>query len=411
MNLFRDGEIVMDIFAAVMTGQGAGAIATIQLFGDSAETILREIFRRKGGKSFEPVDGRILLGGIIEDAEIIDEVTVGREGPHTFAIHCHGNPLIVARIMELLRRHGAQAVPPEQLLARIFASQKTGDPIGIEAKLALITVKTMEGAAIISNQVKAGLSARLRHWRDHLDSMSLEAIATEAGDVLRHSEPARLILSGCTIALVGPANTGKSTLLNTLAGREKAIVSDIRGTTRDWVSAEIHIPPLAATIIDTAGLDPALAASPGLDQAAQQASMGILERADVLLLILDLSQPAGQIPEDLMDKLAHQRTIVVLNKADLPSRFDLALLPSQLGLTVQISAKQGRGIDDLIHAIHRVCSVADFDPRTPVAFTDRQKHLLESLQRSDSKAKACSILSELLESLPWGTGGRFPAEV
>jgi tRNA U34 5-carboxymethylaminomethyl modifying GTPase MnmE/TrmE len=134
----------MSVVAAVMTGQGMGAIATVQLFGDSAESVLRKIFRRKGDKPFEPVDGRIVLGGIVDDGEGIDEVTVGCEGPRTFAIHCHGNPLIAARIMAMLQRQGVQAVPAEQLLARILTSKKHLDSIHIEAKLALAAVKTID---------------------------------------------------------------------------------------------------------------------------------------------------------------------------------------------------------------------------------------------------------------------------
>ncbi|MCU0914864.1 MAG: 50S ribosome-binding GTPase [Planctomycetes bacterium] len=380
-----------------MTGPGAGAIATIQLCGDSAQTILREIFRRKGDRPCAGAQGEILLGDIVDNGLAIDEVTVGCESADTFAIHCHGNPILVAAIMELLQRHGAQSVLSEQLLARVFARQEPHDAIACEAKLALATVKTIEGAALINHQVNAGLSARVRYWRDHLDSLPLEEIAAEAGDILRHSEPARLILSGGTIALVGPPNTGKSTLLNTLAGREKAIVSDVRGTTRDWVSAEILLPPLAATIIDTAGLDPALA-SADIDQAAQQRSLEIVARADLILLVLDLSQPADQIATDLTESLAHKRTIIVLNKADLPPQFDPGNLPPPPRETVRISAQQGHGIGDLIGTIHRVCHVADFDPRTPVAFTDRQMHLLELLQQSESQTRARSILSELLES-------------
>jgi len=385
------------VFAAVMTGPGAGAIATIQLCGPQAEGILHAIFRRKGNRPLELTAGRILLGDIVDDATTIDEVTVGCEGVDTLAIHCHGNPILVAAIMELLQRHGAQSVPPEQLLARVFARQKPHDAIACEARLALTTVKTIEGAALINHQVNAGLSAGVRYWRDHFDALSLETIVAEAGDILRPSEPARLIVSGCTIALVGPPNTGKSTLLNTLAGREKAIVSDMRGTTRDWVSAEIHLPPLAATIIDTAGLDPALA-SGDIDQVAQQRSLEIVARADLILLVLDLSQPADSIAAGLIESLAHKRTILVLNKADLPPRFDPGSLPEPPRETVRIIARQGHGLDDLIRAVHRVCGVVDFDPRTPVAFTARQIRLLESLQRSDARAEVRSILSELLES-------------
>jgi tRNA modification GTPase len=386
----------MAVYAAVMTGPGMGAIATIQVFGDAAEEVLRKIFRTKSGRPFEPAAGQLLLGRIADEDEIIDEVTLGGEGPHLFALHCHGNPLIVAQIMELLRHQGVQAVSGEQLLARIWATQQTHDAIGVEAKLALATVKTMEGAAIIAHQVKAGLSAKIRQWQDQLDSMPLERMAAEVQDILKCSVPAHLILSGCTIALVGPPNTGKSTLLNTLAGREKAIVSDLRGTTRDWVSAEIHIPPLAATIIDTAGLDSTLSASGGIDQAAQQKTAAIVERADLVLLVLDLSQPAEQLSESVVMPLAGRRVVTVLNKADLPSRLDIARVPNTRGPIVRISAKQGSGIDELIRTIHRLCGVVDFDPRTPVVFTNRQVRLLEVLQGSNSIAKAHSILLELL---------------
>jgi tRNA modification GTPase len=400
MRLIDRGDAV-SICAAVMTGQGMGAIATVQLFGDSAPDVLQKVFRRRGDKPFELAEGRVLLGDIVEGGEILDEVTVGCEGPDIFAIHCHGNPLLVARIMGLLQRQGVKVIPAEQLLARIGARHKTLDSIGIEAKLALTTVKTLEGAAILAHQVKGGLSEKARQWRDRLDSISLEEIAAEAGDILKRSKPARLIISGCTIALVGPPSTGKSTLLNTLAGREKAIVSDLRGTTRDWVSAEIHLPPLAATIIDTAGLDGGAGASSAIDQAAQQKSIEITKQADLVLLVLDLSQPAEPLPESVATQLVRRRVVTVLNKADLPSCLDVACLPGISGPVVQMSAQQGGGIDELIRAIHRVCGVADFDPHPPVVFTDRQLRRLESLRHVGSKAQARLILSELLEnSLP-----------
>jgi len=386
----------MNVFAAVMTGPGAGAIATVQLFGASAEAVLREVFQSKGGRAFEPVEGRVLLGSIVEDGETIDEVTIGCEGPGNFAIHCHGNPLIVARIMGLLQRGGVPPVPAEQLLTRMLTAHEPRDSIRNEAKLALTTVKTIEGATIIANQAKAGLSQKAAQWREHLRSTSLAQIAADARQILDDSEPARLIISGCTIALVGPPNTGKSTLLNALAGREKAIVTAIPGTTRDWVSAEIHIPPLLATIIDTAGLD-SLPAAGAIDQAAQRKSMEIIERADLALLVLDLSRPAGQIASQLMNSLSNKRTVVALNKADLPPRFDPACLPGQLGQRVSISAMLGTGLDNLIRTVHQACNVAEFPRDCLVAFTDRQRHLLGALQHAVSRSEAASIITELLE--------------
>jgi tRNA modification GTPase len=196
--------------------------------------------------------------------------------------------------------------------------------------------------------------------------------------------------------LIGPPNTGKSTLLNTLAGRDKAVVTDIRGTTRDWVSAEIHLPPLAATIIDTAGLDPSLAAGGEIDRAAQQKSVEIIDRADLVLLVLDASQTADQLSEALSSTLINKRTIVVLNKADLPECFESSFLLSHLGEPIHLSAKHGTGIENLIHAIHEACHLADFDAHAAVVFTDRQRILMEQLTVASSRQEADDFMAGLL---------------
>jgi len=391
--------------AAVMTGPNAGAIATIQLFGDSAATVLRDIFRRTDDKPLAFTPGRVFLGEIIEGLQMIDQVTVGCEDHDVFAIHCHGNPMIVERVMGLLGRHGVQAMRPEQLLARMLMKSETENTIAVEARLALTTVKTIEGATLITHQVTRGLTEKARQWQAGLDSTSLEQIAMEARQILKDSDTARLIISGCTIALIGPPNTGKSTLLNVLAGREKAIVTDIRGTTRDWVSAEIRIPPLAVTLIDTAGLDPLLTAAGDIDQTAQHKSIEALNRADLILLVLDASQPADQFSTAVAAPLLGRRSVTVLNKADLVLQLDPGLLPEYLGHVVRISAKQETGLEDLIRAIHEICGVACFRPNACVAFTDRQERLLQRLCHTTCRTQVRSIVTQLLE----GTVNNFAA--
>jgi tRNA modification GTPase len=386
----------MSAFAAVMTGRGMGAVATIEVTGDGAEAILTTLVRRTGNRPLESTTGQILLGHIVDGDEAVDQVTVGCESPGVFAIHCHGNPLIVERIMGLLQRHGVKLLTAEQLLTKTLAAQPPLNSIAAEAKLALTTVKTIAGAEILAHQIDSGLSAKVRQWQQEFNKMPLSQIAAEAERILRDSEPARLIIGGCTIALIGPPNTGKSTLLNTLAGREKAVVTDVRGTTRDWVSAEIHIPPLAATVIDTAGLDSSLASCGEIDQAAQQKSVEIIDRADLILLILDASQPADQLSTTLVDKLLKKRTIVVLNKADLPERFESSSLPARLGQPIRISAKQGDGIEDLIHAIHQACGLPEFDRLASIAFTGRQRKALVQLRVAASVSEAAQIIEELI---------------
>ncbi len=387
----------MGCFAAVMTDKGTGAIATIQLFGDSAEAILKKIFKPTGPKPLTIKTGKILLGTICDGTETIDQVVVGCERPNSFAINCHGNPLIVEMIMELLQREGAALLTAEQLLAKTLPAREPINTIAVEAKLALLKAKTLQGAKILTNQIDAGLSKIAAAWLQNMNAVSLKEIKSRAGQILDNSGPARLIIAGCKAAIIGPPNTGKSTLLNCLSGRQKAIVTDIKGTTRDWVSARCQIPPLALELFDTAGLDAKLAAG-GKDpiaRAAQKASLQILKQADLVLLVLDSSEPASQLDEQLVKKITGKRVVTVLNKSDLPAALDAARLPNALNGAVEISAKFGSGIETLRERIRQICAVADFDLRQPVCFTDRQRKLLQELKKAASTSQAASIITQL----------------
>ena len=380
-----------------MTGKGTGAIATIQVFGDAALTIMEEVFEPVGSKPAEFTTGNILLGTINDGTETIDQVTIGCEAIDSFAIHCHGNPLIVEMIMQLLQRLGAELVTAEQLLAKTLTAQGQLNTIAVEARLAQLKAETLQGTKIIANQINAGLGKKAKEWLEKINTVSLDTIKDEAESILKNSQTAKLIISGCKVAIVGPPNTGKSTLLNCLAGREKAIVTDIRGTTRDWVSARCQIEPLCVDFFDTAGLDDKLSAhNDTIEKAAQQKSVEILEQADLLLLVLDNNQPTGQLDKRLLKKVTNRRILTILNKSDLPAEFDAAKLPKTLGKTVLISAKFGTGIEKLTEKIQQVCGVSDFNLKTAVCFTGRQENLLKQLKKAKSKQQAASIVTELL---------------
>ena len=388
----------MSTFAAVMTAQGVGAISTIQLFGDSAETIIKKIFKPTGKNPLILKPGIIRLGTIADNGETIDQVTIGCEGRNSFAINCHGNPLIVADIMQLLAKHDVKLLTAEQLLCKIFSEEKSLSTIAIEAKLTQPKAKTLEGTKIIVNQIGGGLSKTAMQWLQEINAIPLKEIADDAKRILQASQSAKLIIAGCKVAIAGPPNTGKSTLLNYLAGRQKAIVTDIKGTTRDWVSGQCQIDSLALKLIDTAGLDDQLTAAPEdtIEKASQQKAVEILEQADLVLLVLDNSQTTDQLDDVLIEKIAGKRALTVLNKSDLPAGFDTGKLPKVLSDTVQISAKFGTGIANLTEKIRQILSVVGFDLKQPVCITDRQKNLLKQLTDVKSKSKAHSIITELL---------------
>jgi tRNA modification GTPase len=387
----------MNVFAAVMTDKGTGAISTIQVFGDRAQTVVNEIFKPTGTKPAKFKAGKILLGTITDGAETIDQVTIGCEGPHSFAINCHGNPLIVEMIMQLLGRRGAELLTAEQLLYKILSAQKNINTITLEAKLTQPKAKTIEGTKIIANQIEAGLTKKAKEWLDNINAISLKEISTDAEQILENSRIAKLIITGCKVAIAGPPNTGKSTLLNYLAGRQKAIVTNIKGTTRDWVTARCRIGPLSVELIDTAGLDEKLAATKNtIEKKSQQKSAQILDKANLVLLVLDNSKTSNQLDDWFLENITDKLVLTVLNKSDLPAKFDTGKLPQILSNTIQISAKAGTGIENLTEKIQQLCGVADFDLHAEVCITGRQEKLLHQLKKTKSRQQATSIITELL---------------
>ncbi|MHC4111872.1 MAG: GTPase [Planctomycetota bacterium] len=388
----------MTAFAAVMTDKGAGAISTVQVFGNTAEAVVKKIFKPMGARPPNLQSGNILLGTIIQAGEIIDQVTLGCEGPDTFAIHCHGNPLIVEMIMQLLQQHGVELLTTDQLLTKILVAQKHTNTITIEAMLTQPKAKTLQGTKIIANQVDAGLSKKIAEWLKNIDAVSINQIKADAERILENSRTAKLIINGCKAAIIGPPNTGKSTLLNCLAGRQKAIVTDVKGTTRDWVSARCKIGPLSIELIDTAGLDEELAAAPErvVEKASQKKTAQILEDPDFVLLVLDSNQTVDQLDAGLLEKITGNKLLTVLNKSDLPAKLDTGKLPKILANTVQISAKFETRIEDLTGKIQQLAGVAGFDLHTAVCVTDRQENLLKQLKNAKSKQQAASIITELL---------------
>ena len=386
--------INMDCNAAVMTGKGAGAISTVLLYGDSSQSILKQIFKPVSEKSVCFDTGEILLGSIYDGSKKIDQVTIGCEAVNTFAIHCHGNPLIVKMIIQLLEKHNVRILTNDQLQIKLLSQNEYENAIALEAQIAQAQAVTLEGTKIILNQVDYGLNKIAHEWLSDIESLSLGLIKKQVDEIFKNSLIAKLIISGCKTILVGPPNTGKSTLLNCLSGKQKAIVTDISGTTRDWITAQCQLQSLTLELIDTAGLDENLNGI--IDNASQKKTIELIDQADLILLVLDNSRDM-EFDYNIFNEFTNKKFLTILNKSDLPEKFDINKLPSFLANIVKISAKEQAGIDKLISSIREILGVNNFNLQTPICFTERQTNLLHKIKQAESKLKIAEIIAKLLQ--------------
>lgn len=280
----------------------------------------------------------------------------------------------------------------KKLLCEIF-SRECKTTIETEAKLSQLDAKTLLGARIILSQIDSGLSEIVRKWLVNIEKTSLVEIKVEARRILDNSYVAKPIIFGVKVVLAGPVNSGKSTLLNYLAGRQKAIVTDIAGTTRDYVTADCRIGPLYVEFVDTAGVGRGRRT---VERIAQKRSVEILGDADLVLLVLDNSRKDIKLDKGLLKTLSGKTTITVLNKSDLLSRFNNRSLPPFLSDVVRISAKTGAGVNKLLAGIRQKTKVDDFDITLPVCITSRQERLIKKLISAKSKPQAARLITELL---------------
>ncbi len=379
----------MTTIAAVTTAKGTGPITTIELFGITAKQIISDIFKSKTKSELEP--GKIILGSIETTDRTIDQVIVACESMNSFVINCHGNPIIVSDIMKLLESKGAQPVVDEKLLTAKLSARTTLNSIEIEASLAIPKIKTLPATKLLLAQPDL-LAQKVKSWLNE----DIEDIKKQAKDLLYLSKKVKPLLFGAKIILAGPPNSGKSTLLNVIAGKQKAITTNIKGTTRDYVTADCVIGNIFAELIDTAGLDSSLNNN-HLDQAAQNKSTQLIEDSDLILLILDANQAETSLTDDLHKIIDCQNTIIVLNKSDLPQKLNL---PATDSPKINISAKTGDSINNLTKLIQTKLNSQLLETASAVCFTARQMDVIQKISTADSKQLAEDLISELINAPP-----------
>jgi tRNA modification GTPase len=397
-----------DTIAAVATPPGEGGIGVVRISGPDAERIAREIFARSGGKN-GALRSHVLHHGTIRDPKtraVLDEVllTIMRK-PHSYTgeevveIHCHGGPFLVRQLLEVVLSRGARHAEPGEFTRRAFLNGRL-DLAQAEGILDLIRARTEKGAKLALGQLQGELSNCVGALREELIDVLVQVEAAidfseEDIELMGHRELkgkierlcgrvlalvasyewGRLFREGARVCIVGRPNVGKSSLLNALLGEERAIVTEVPGTTRDVIEEGVNLGGLPVVLWDTAGIRET---KDQVERIGVDFSMRRLEAAHACLLVLDGSAALDQEDRFILETIRERRGIVVINKADLSQVIDIngveTLAPGKV--VIQISAKEGYGIDGLKSSLRAL--LVDVDAEPDVVLTNvRHKAALE----------------------------------
>ena len=400
---------------AIATAPG-GAIGIIRVSGPDSVTITNKMFKGVGGKTLaEAKPYTLSFGQIVDEQEgIVDEVLVSVfHAPHSYTgensveISCHGSAYILQRIMQLLLQHGCRTANPGEFTQRAFLNGKM-DLSQAEAVADLIASNSASTHRMAMSQMRGGFSRELSQLRDRLlqltslmeleldfsdheelefaDRTELHQLAHEIekviGNLAQSFRLGNAIKNGFPVAIVGETNAGKSTLLNALLHEERAIVSDIHGTTRDVIEDTVNLGGITFRFIDTAGIRETTDTieSLGIERSFQK-----MEQAQIVLWMVD-SQHAAEQVNNLSDQIlplcVDKKLIVVVNKADLMAGAPLSHLPDfpENVDVVFISAKEKLGLEQLQNRLISVAQVPEVGEEDVVVSNIRHYEALTNAQ-------------------------------
>ena len=408
-----------DTIIALATPSGAGAIAVIRISGREAISLVGPFFKSVRGKELiKQKSHTIHLGHIIEDTKILDEVLVSLfKGPHSYTgedvveISCHGSPYIQQQIIQLFLRNGCRTAQAGEFTLRAFLNGKM-DLSQAEAVADLIASENETSHQIAMQQMRGGFSHEIQRLREQLlnfaslieleldfseedvefaDRSQFNELLLRIQEVLKRLIDSfavgNVIKNGIPIAIVGEPNVGKSTLLNALLNEERAIVSDIAGTTRDTIEDEISIGGIGFRFIDTAGIRDTkdVVESIGIKKTFEK-----IEQAQVVVLLVDgweMASDSDKLEIGLTELQKIKSTypekpiLVVANKIDKLEQSGIELLQSKIPDLYLLSAKKRTGIEDLkSHLLHYVNTGALRNSETIVTNTRHYNALLKALE-------------------------------
>lgn len=412
----------MELIAAIATPVQRCAIGILRLSGDGALSFAGQVFRPRNGRPLEEARGHSLVYGGLYDREgvLLDHCLAAVfRAPHSYTgedaveFQCHGSPVVLTRALETLFSLGARQAGPGEFTRRAFLNGRL-DLTQAEAVIDLIDAETEAAAKSAAGQLDGTLHREVEgicdalldteaHFQalvdypdedlDPLELPELRGVLASAGDRLYALEDTyprgRLLREGVSCVLAGRPNVGKSSLLNALLGWDRAIVTELPGTTRDTVTESLVLGGLCLHLTDTAGVRET---GDRVEQLGVERALREVDRAELVLCVLDASAPLADEDRALLHRLRGRRTVLLLNKWDLPR----VLRPEDLGdwpHVLPVSARDGTGLSELDRLVGEL-----FGGAAPAA----PGTLLTNLRHLEAVRTARKALRRALEALDGG---------
>lgn len=401
-----------DTIAAISTAVGESGIGIVRLSGKKSIQIASEVFKGAKIEDIKDVENRKLTyGHIVNDEMIIDEVLIAfMKEPYTYTrenmveIYCHGGIIPVRKTLELLLNNGARLAEPGEFTKRAYLNGRL-DLSQAEAVIDIIKSKTDKSFQVSLNQLEGSLSHKIKDIRNLLLSMiahvevsidfpdediesvtfsELEKDALEVKEkissLLSTADRGKILRDGLNTVILGKPNVGKSSLLNAILRENRAIVTDIPGTTRDIIEEFINIDGIPLRIMDTAGIRETsdIVEKLGVDKAK-----GTIEAADLIIAIFDVSRELSKEDHQIIDLIKDKKTIVLLNKTDLPNQYSEDYFKKYVENSEIIIASitTGVGLEQLENSIRNMFYAGEVEINSDIVITNiRHKHQLEKAQ-------------------------------
>ena len=418
----------MSTIAAISTAQGQGGIGVIRVSGEDSFTIVDKIFKSVSGKKIMDIKGyTALFGHIYNNEEVLDEAVVLKyvapksfTGENVVEISCHGGMYITKEVLNAVIMSGASLAEPGEFTKRAYLNGKM-DLTEAESVMDIISAKSKSAARAAlfvkdgalfkkSQQVKQLLldkAAHLSAWADYpeedipevTEDSIMEAIEESISileKLLSTYDMGQVVKEGIDTVIVGRPNAGKSTLMNLLVGREKSIVTNIAGTTRDVVEDTVLVGNVMLKLSDTAGIRDT---DNEIEKIGVQKTFDKINGAGLVIALFDNNEELNSEDIDLINKIKDMPCIAVINKIDLEDKVDKKYITDNIENVVYISAKQQDNIDELKNMIEKIAGTEDFDPSAGIVANERQRNEIRNAVNSLYEAKESLAMGMTMDAI------------